>query len=146
MSGVSLEPQILKDYDILVRFHKIQLLMICEPKQDVSMLDQFNIILKFDCAFSNSCRSLWMFHNSPFVCSIIGQSTQYLSLNVQHHQLPTTYVLSIVHIKCIKSERRELWDSLLMDKPSSELWIVYGNFNVIINPSEKHGRRPFIPF
>ena len=40
-------------------------------------------------------------------------------------------------------ERRELWSSLLRDKPRASSWCIGGDFNVITTPHEKGGGRPF---
>ena len=40
-------------------------------------------------------------------------------------------------------EWRELWASLLWDKPRAALWCIGGDFNVITAPHEKRGGRPF---
>ncbi|XP_071912243.1 uncharacterized protein [Coffea arabica] len=51
--------------------------------------------------------------------------------------------MSFVHAKCSVDERRELWSSLLADKPSFLPWCIGGDFNVIVAPHEKKGGRPF---
>ncbi|XP_071916298.1 uncharacterized protein [Coffea arabica] len=51
--------------------------------------------------------------------------------------------MSFVHAKCSVDERRNLWSSLLADKPSLLPWCIGGDFNVILAPHEKCGGRPF---
>ncbi|XP_027118292.2 uncharacterized protein [Coffea arabica] len=69
---------------------------------------------------------------------------QHISLEVQSPQLPTPIIISFVHAKCSVDERRNLWSSLLADKPSLLPWCIGGDFNVVLAPHEKCGGRPFV--
>ncbi|XP_071928071.1 uncharacterized protein [Coffea arabica] len=51
--------------------------------------------------------------------------------------------MSFVHAKCSVDERKELWTSLLHDKPTLLPWCIGGDFNVILAAHEKRGGRPF---
>ncbi|XP_027081100.2 uncharacterized protein [Coffea arabica] len=70
-------------------------------------------------------------------------SDQHISLHVQNPLLPSPIIMSFVHAKCSVEERRELWCSLLNDKPTLHPWCIGGDFNVILAPHEKCGGRPF---
>ena len=82
-------------------------------------------------------------YSSPFVCSIVGNSDQHISIHVQSMLLSSPIIMSFVHAKCSVEERRELWCNLLSDKPISLPWCIGGDFNVILAPHEKSGGRPF---
>lgn len=77
------------------------------------------------------------FYNSSFTCSVVRESTQHISIFVQHGQFSIPFLLCAVHAKCTVEERVELWDTLLFDRPSSGAWVVYGDFNVIVDAQEK---------
>ncbi|XP_027060814.2 uncharacterized protein [Coffea arabica] len=72
-----------------------------------------------------------------------GNSSQHISLSIQHPLLPDPIIFSFVHAKCSLEERSDLWQNLLADKPSSLPWCIGGDFNVIMAPHEKCGGRPF---
>ncbi|XP_070048672.1 uncharacterized protein [Nicotiana tomentosiformis] len=51
--------------------------------------------------------------------------------------------ITVVYAKCNANERKDLWSSLegthmVIDGP----WCIGGDFNVILDPDEKHGGRP----
>ncbi|XP_027151938.1 uncharacterized protein LOC113751992 [Coffea eugenioides] len=116
---------------------------ICEPKLDVSRIESIRLRLHFDFVLVNCSGDIWVFYNSPFVCSMVGNSSQHLSLSVQSPLMPGSIIMSFVHAKCSVEERRELWSNLVADKPSSLPWCIGGDFNVIMAPHEKRGGRPF---
>ncbi|XP_071921792.1 uncharacterized protein [Coffea arabica] len=117
--------------------------VICEPKLDVSKIVSIRLKLSFDCVLVNRSKDLWVFYSSPFVCSVVCNSDQHISLAVQHPLLPSSVTMSFVHAKCSRDERRDLWLNLLADKPSSSPWCIGGDFNTILAPHEKRGGRPF---
>ncbi|XP_027098892.2 uncharacterized protein [Coffea arabica] len=116
---------------------------ICEPKLDVSRIESIRLRLHFDFVLVNCSGDIWVFYNSLFVCSMVGNSSQHLSLSVQSPLMPGSIIMSFVHAKCSVEERRELWSNLVADKPSSLPWCIGGDFNVIMAPHEKRGGRPF---
>ena len=72
----------------LVRIHQVYFVVICEPKLDVSKIESIRLRLLFDFVFVNCSSDIWVFYNSPFVCSIVGSSDQHISLDVQSPLLP----------------------------------------------------------
>ncbi|XP_071906125.1 uncharacterized protein [Coffea arabica] len=140
--GISRRPN-LRRLIRLVKSHDITFVAISEPKLSFSRIDYIRMRLAFDSAVGNQTGDLWIFFNTPFGCSIVGNSNQHISLSVQHPWLPSPLVFSFVHAKCSVEERRELWSNLLRDKPRASPWCIGGDFNVIIAPHEKRGGRPF---
>ena len=127
----------------LVRIYHVHFVVICEPKLDVSKIVSIQLRLLFDYMFVNCSSDIWVFYNNPFVCSIVGSSDQHISLDVQNPLLPSSIIMSFVHAKCSVDERKELWTSLLHDKPTLLPWCIGGDFNVILAAHEKRGERPF---
>ncbi|XP_027150236.1 uncharacterized protein LOC113771239 [Coffea eugenioides] len=123
--------------------HDVKFAAICEPKADVSQIEYIRLRLSFDAIEINMSGDLWVFYSLPFTCSVLGRSSQHISLLVYHSWLPGNLVVSFVHASCSREERRALWHALLADKPTSVPWCVCGDFNVILEPQEKRGGRPF---
>ncbi|XP_071918880.1 uncharacterized protein [Coffea arabica] len=99
--------------------------------------------LPFDSVVGNLSADIWVLFSAPITCTIIGNSSQHITLLVHHPWLPRSLCFSFVHARCTMKERRILWQDLLTDKPTSLPWCVCGDFNVIIDPHEKRGGRPF---
>ncbi|XP_027166413.1 uncharacterized protein LOC113766418 [Coffea eugenioides] len=110
---------------------------------DVSQIDSIKIRLPFDSVVVNSSTDIWVFYNTPIVCAVLGNSSQHITISVQHPWLTRPLCFSFVHAKCTLEERRTMWQDLLVDKPDSMAWCVCGDFNVIGDPIEKRGGRPF---
>ncbi|XP_027171438.1 uncharacterized protein LOC113771005 [Coffea eugenioides] len=91
----------------------------------------------------NLSADIWVFFSSPFVCFVIGTSAQHVLFSMQHPWLANPLTFSFVHAKCTLEGRRALWQDLLDDKPGSHGRCVCGDFNVIADPNEKQGGRPF---
>lgn len=127
-----------------VRIHNLQLIAICEPKISSSYLNDFRLRLNMDAAVANLSGSIWVFYQHPWVCSILGESRQHLSLRVQHNFLPSSVCMSFLHASCTADDRVHLWEALLVDKPPSDPWLIGGDFNVILDSEEKRGGRPFV--
>ncbi|XP_071923162.1 uncharacterized protein [Coffea arabica] len=121
----------------------VKFVAICEPKAGMAQIESIQLRLGFDAAEANASGDIWVFHSSPFVCSVVGRSSQHLSLQVQHPWLPRPLVVSFVHASCSLEERQTLWQALLTNKPNSLPWCVCGDFNVIMEPQEKRGGQPF---
>nr|XP_027103097.1 uncharacterized protein LOC113724387 [Coffea arabica] len=127
----------------ILRMHGIKFVAICEPKVGISQIESIRLRLSFDAVEANASGDIWVFHSSPFVCAVIGRSSQHVSLQVQHPWLPGLVVVSFVHARCSVEDRQTLWQALLNDKPTSLPWCVCGDFNVIMVPQEKRGGWPF---
>nr|XP_027082456.1 uncharacterized protein LOC113704781 [Coffea arabica] len=113
------------------------------PKLDVSRIDLIKVRLPFDSVVVNLSADIWVFFSTPLVCVVVGSSAQHVTISVQHPWMDGSLCFSFVHAKCSLGERRVLWQDLKADKPSSRPWCVCGDFNVIADPSEKRGGRPF---
>ncbi|XP_027151985.1 uncharacterized protein LOC113752040 [Coffea eugenioides] len=109
----------------------------------MSLAEDFQVRLKFDYVLSHSAGLLWVFYNSPFSCSTMGEGAQFLSLFIQHPGLVSSVSFSAVNAATTGEERQALWAGLLQCKPSHGPWLVCGDFNVVIKEEEKKGERPF---
>nr|XP_027098901.1 uncharacterized protein LOC113718182 [Coffea arabica] len=119
----------------------VKFAVICEPKTDVSKIDFIRMRLAFDSVIKNLSGDNWVCYCTPFSYSVVGNSSQHISLSIQHPLLPGPVIFSFVHAKCSLDKRRELWQNLLVDKPRSLPWCIGRDFNVIMAPHEKRGGR-----
>ena len=126
----------------LVKLHHAKFVVLCEPKLYLSKINSIRLRLSFDFVCVNLSGDIWVFYSSSFVCSVVGNSDQHISLSVHYSLLPGSLIMSFVHARCSVEERRDLWRNLLTDKPSSSPWCIGGDFNVIMAPHEKRGAVP----
>nr|XP_027082134.1 uncharacterized protein LOC113704429 [Coffea arabica] len=110
---------------------------------NVSRAEEFRIRLGFDCVRTHSSGLLWVFFNLPFVGFVTTEGDQFLSLEISHPQLSAPLTVTAVHAASTGEERRVLWDGVLHCQPHQRPWIVVGDFNVVVEPWEKRGGRPF---
>ena len=78
----------------IIRLHGVQFVAISEPKLDVSQVKYICMKLSFDYAIVNISEDLWIFYSCPFICSVVGNSNQHISLSIQHPWLPGPLILS----------------------------------------------------
>ncbi|XP_071939206.1 uncharacterized protein [Coffea arabica] len=123
--------------------HDVKFAAICEPKADVAQIESIRLRISFDAVEVNTSGDIWVFYSLPFTCSVVGRSSQHISLLVHHAWLPGELVVSFAHVSYSREERRTLWRDLLVDKPTSVPWCVCGDFNVIMEPQEMRGGQPF---
>lgn len=51
----------------------------------------------------------------------------------------TDIIFSFVYAMCSRNERHEMWSQLVNQSSVTVLWLVAGDFNTILNCSEKKG-------
>ncbi|XP_042518500.1 uncharacterized protein LOC122092229 [Macadamia integrifolia] len=73
---------------------------------------------------------------------VLSSSEQQISVSVQWAQ--ETFILSVVHAKCLRAARRELWTDLVATHPGlTTPWMILGDFNATLLSSEKRGPGSF---
>lgn len=102
------KPPNLRRLKRLIRLHDFKFVAICEPKMDVSQIDSIKIRLPFDSVVVNSSTDIWVFYNTPLVCAVLGNSSQHITISVQHPWLARSLCFSFVHAKCTLEERRTM--------------------------------------
>nr|XP_027071629.1 uncharacterized protein LOC113696407 [Coffea arabica] len=101
--------------------------------------------LHMDQAICNSRGDIWVLYKSSILCSLVGESSQHMSLYLSSLLFERPITFSVTHAKCTDTERLELWSSLLVDNPDQSPWLIVGDFNVIVSAEEKRGGLPFRP-
>ncbi|XP_071906092.1 uncharacterized protein [Coffea arabica] len=71
------------------------------------------------------------------------EGDQFFSLEICHPHVSVPITVTAVYAASTLEARRVLWDGLLQCQPHHKLWIVVGDFNVVVEPWEKRGGRPF---
>ncbi|XP_042505579.1 uncharacterized protein LOC122082168 [Macadamia integrifolia] len=73
---------------------------------------------------------------------VLSSSEQQISVSVQWAQ--EIFILSVVHAKCLRAARRELWTDLVATHPGlTTPWMILGDFNATLLSSEKRGPGSF---
>jgi hypothetical protein len=132
----------------LLRQHTPVLLGILEPKKDPSQLDHFRTSLGFSGAQCGALDHIWLFWNSDIAPSVqtVSSFDQAITLSFTHPMFPNALWLSVVYAKCKYRDREPLWTYLRethASLPPDMAWGVVGDFNCLLDPSEKKGGRPY---
>ncbi|KAF5458875.1 hypothetical protein F2P56_022870, partial [Juglans regia] len=73
-------------------------------------------------------------------CQVIAKSNQHITVVIEENNRRMR--LSVVYAKCLRQERRQLWQEI-SDIPSpADDWVVAGDFNIIRSDAERRGGRP----
>ena len=115
--GVSRAPNF-RRLRYLVKHHSIQLVAICEPKIQVAEIHSIRMRLNMDHSVFSSTGDIWIFYKASIFCRIVGESNQHLSLQIDSAIFAVPIIFSFVRAKCTALQRVELWNSLLVDKPT----------------------------
>ncbi|KAL6493346.1 hypothetical protein OROGR_033105 [Orobanche gracilis] len=99
----------------------------------------------FDNVISNTNNHIWIFSDKDTNISVLESRDQFLHVSVLHNSSPNPFNLSVVYGKNTKIERRDLWEALLSVRQFHVPWMVGGDFNIVLHPSEKRGDNPPIP-
>ncbi|KAI0498287.1 hypothetical protein KFK09_021528 [Dendrobium nobile] len=95
-------------------------------------------VLGFKHAFANVANKIWVFWKDFVRIDIIGDYHQVLHCNIEYFNFQC--VASFVYAATSRSSRRNLWDQIANFQNICTLpWLVGGDFNTIINPSERVG-------
>ncbi|XP_042450686.1 uncharacterized protein LOC122035343 [Zingiber officinale] len=93
--------------------------------------------LGMNSGLSNCNGKIWFFYDDSIGCTILEDNEQFLHLNLNSFLFPVNIFVTIVYAKCSYIERRTLWEKLLEVTPvMEEVWMVGGDFNVILSSDE----------
>ncbi|XP_043689272.1 uncharacterized protein LOC122640183 [Telopea speciosissima] len=123
---------------------KVDVVAIVEPKIQFSKAARIMRRLGMESVCSNGGENgdrIWVFWKSSCQVRVVKEHVQYVSLECTLHG-SHVFMLTFVHAFCMSGEQRQLWTDLLGDVHNSNLpWAIGGDFNAILDPSEKVGGR-----
>ncbi|XP_059295379.1 uncharacterized protein LOC132048699 [Lycium ferocissimum] len=127
----------------IIHIHKIKIVAILEPFVSINKIDAYMRYLGFQYSLNNLNGKIWFFWNSNYRTSIISNTDQQITIKMSHSVSGKHLFITTIYAKCTAAERKDLWISLenvylQVDGP----WCLGGDFNVILNPSEKLGGKP----
>ena len=130
---------------LLIKKTDCDLIALAEPK---ATLDPITMAFFDDLGYASSPTSqkyIWLLQkkSSPWTFQPVSSSRQYIFTK-------GTLLDMTIHISCIYAstrveERRPLWHELLSLGLDGAPWCILGDFNAILVPGEKYGRRPPSP-
>ncbi|XP_060202973.1 uncharacterized protein LOC132631415 [Lycium barbarum] len=122
----------------LIKLNNSQFVAIFEPFIDKKKIKGYKKFLGFQNCLSNEIGQIWCFWSTNFQATAISNKDQQITL----HLKDGTGVGNegAVYAKCTALERQELWDDLTdISNQVQSGWCIGGDFNVILEPSEKIG-------
>ncbi|KAM3394231.1 hypothetical protein P3S68_003233 [Capsicum galapagoense] len=127
----------------LVYKNKVDMVAISEPMVNMNKVEGYKRFLGFDHCTTNVTGKLWCFWRDNCIVSLIQNHEQHITMKIRKNQNSENFYVTVVHAKCTKVERKELWNSLEnLNKIITMPWCIGGNFNVILHPEEKLGGLP----
>lgn len=94
--------------------------------------------------FTSCNPHIWIFWISYITVSVSQVCEQSRTSNLSLADGSLIIVVSMIYLKCTRSERKVLWNNLCMISSSLSVpWILGGNFHVISNAMEKAGGNSF---
>lgn len=126
----------------LFRSHGVSLMAIYEPKSDFAAMGP--LIRKLGCedGVNNRNNRVWVLWKHGLKCMVIHDSDQALTLQISHPLWAEAVWVSFVHASCNRFSRISLWDELMTISEVEFPWLVVGDFNCVIDQSEKIGGKP----
>ncbi|XP_060182380.1 uncharacterized protein LOC132612050 [Lycium barbarum] len=97
-------------------------------------------------AGSNCNGKIWFFVQHNVDVEILLDTEQSITVKLQFQDYSKDMVVTMVYAKCSEVERLQLWDNLyLLASNMTSLWLVGGDFNVLLNQEEKIRGQPVWP-
>ncbi|ONK65413.1 uncharacterized protein A4U43_C07F36840 [Asparagus officinalis] len=108
----------------LNRIQECQALVIIEPKIQSHRVEKVKRGLKMDKSMANRTGDIWFLCKDFFNINLLVDSGQHLTMEIFCEEWDLAVVISLVHTKCTKKERQELWSSLLQVMPNTTAWMI----------------------
>ncbi|KAH0636641.1 hypothetical protein KY289_036556 [Solanum tuberosum] len=103
-----------------------------EPQE----LEQYKKKLGMENAYCNCASKIWVLWEDDWKGEVFRDSGQHLTVKISKSNVEI--LITAVYARCDALERLELWEELeQLVEDNTLLWIVGGDFNVILNEEEK---------
>lgn len=129
----------------LLTNHNIDILVLLEPLVDYTNLEQISKTLRFDNSIHGGDinSKIWVLWKNHIAVDQILWHEQHLTCKVKKQGCDIGILCSFIYAKCRRSQRMDLWDSLISIADSnSSPWLLGGDFNTITMQNEKKGLHP----
>ncbi|XP_058104830.1 uncharacterized protein LOC131248529 [Magnolia sinica] len=107
---------------------------------------QIGLRLGFHSSYSNVevGGKIWVFCKHQSVVTDVAITKQMISLTMAFHQSSNPVTFSIVYVSCSRIHRRTLWEDMAqLFRSVQGPWALGGDFNVIIDTTERCSKRSF---
>ncbi|XP_060190624.1 uncharacterized protein LOC132619874 [Lycium barbarum] len=122
----------------LKRQYNLGFIAVQEPFSRMDKLEKFRRRMGFHFSYANSSNKIWLFCEEEYNCTIIVDHEQHLTCQIKYDDVVIT--ITIVYAKCDVQLREQLWNELRsISSNQTGPWMVMGDFNCILDPSEKRG-------
>lgn len=127
----------------VVQENKIEFLALLEPKKKTKHLRNIAIKLQFPHFkhFESENKHIWILWKDQVTAETIAIHTQHITLNIKTTDF--SFIFTVIYASYECDVRLSLWNSLLELDIGNKPWIIGGDFNTIIDQSEKKGGRPY---
>ena len=118
---------------------------VCEPHISNFHLHKIRLKHSFPNMLSNVEFRICIYFSNLLNGFILDKSSQYVAIHFNFEPSQFKFLAIFVHASCNITDRNPLWNQLIRLLNVSIPVIVMGDFNSILNTSEKLGGKPFIP-
>ncbi|XP_019258738.1 PREDICTED: uncharacterized protein LOC109236955 [Nicotiana attenuata] len=109
----------------------------------MSKINRYKRFLGFHHCQANVNGKIWCFWNYLDHIEVLVNSEQHITHNMKENVADSGTFITAVYAKCTTSEKRDLWDSIHnMNNTIDGPWCIGGDFNIIMDPTEKLGGNP----
>ncbi|KAK4706364.1 hypothetical protein R3W88_034059 [Solanum pinnatisectum] len=126
----------------LHRRHHYLYIALLEPFQSPSELEQYSRNLGLQNAKANCSAKIWIFWDDSWEDEGSSDTTQQLTMNFKISGTQDRFDVTTIYARCSALERLELWEDLECMTSQSCPWLMGGDFNTIVDDSEKLGGLP----
>ncbi|KAK6789471.1 hypothetical protein RDI58_013271 [Solanum bulbocastanum] len=113
-----------------------------EPFHGPQEHDNYKMKLGMQHTYCNSSDKIWVFWEDVWKGELVRDNGQCLTIKFNKNSMKV--LITTVYVRCDSLERLELWDKLeLVAKVNTLMWIVGGDFNIILNEEKKQRRGGF---
>ncbi|XP_070032638.1 uncharacterized protein [Nicotiana tomentosiformis] len=128
----------------LIAIYNVELVAILEPFASINQIKRCRRFLGYQHCVSNTNCQIWIMWSGNNMATILNNHEQQLTIKLDYGAANSDLYITAVYSKCPPEERRDMWSSLELTNLQVKVpWCIGGDFNVILDPDEKKGSRPY---